>query len=226
MSNRDFAFSEECLFAYQGKWHSFMHHSRYSCNDRQETLVRINKDLATGRDHLLNGSWLLLTLGSSYVYRYEKSGEVVANCHKLPEREFKHTRITAQEALKELTQALSVVKQQNPRLKVLITVSPIRYLRYSAQENSRSKAELLLTAGALTQGKMENVHYFPAYEMMMDELRDYRYYADDLIHPSNLAVEIIRQRLLEGWLAPSEIPHLTQIEKQIRQGKHRSIMPQ
>ncbi len=225
LCDEDRFFSKEDLVQHNNLWHSFMHYSYYSGQEPEQVLDKINTDLKRGRQVLLSGNWLLLTLGSSYIYRYRKSGEVVANCHKIPDKEFEHSRLSMEEAYERLSGALENLFSQNEKLRLIVTVSPIRYLRYSATENSRSKASLLLLADRIEKQFPSRVSYFPAYEIMMDELRDYRFYADDLIHPTSLAVEIIRQHLLEGWLRKDQWDLLKAEVKRVKQAAHREILP-
>lgn len=221
LMQEDYFFTEADLFEYQGKYHSFMHHSRYSCSTKEDTLANITQDLHRGRKYLLEGHWLLITLGSAFLYTHKERGEVVANCHKLPEHLFSHTKGGRDLFVQRLQPLLATLLKRNSALQIILTVSPIRYLRYGAQANQRSKAELILTAEQLEQLFPEKVHYFPAYEIMMDELRDYRFYADDMLHPTDLAVDIIRQRLLEGWLASSEWEPLSWAQKLFQRVQHR-----
>lgn len=211
------------LFEHQGKYHSFMHHSRYSRPTWEETWQGIEEDLQRGKQQLREGRWLLLTLGSAFLYTHKELGCVVANCHKLPEQHFTHTKGTKELFIAHLAPIIEQLLAHNEALEIILTVSPIRYLRYGAPESQRSKAELLLTAEALEERFKGRVHYFPAYEIMMDELRDYRYYAEDMIHPTDLAVEIIRQRLLTGWLSPSEEEALRTAEKLAQRALHRPM---
>lgn len=217
------AFDPNMLFEHQGKYHSFMHHSRYSRATREEALKCIEEDLQRGREQLLQGRWLLLTLGSSFLYTHKELQSVVANCHKLPEHHFTHTKGDKSLFVARLQPIIATLLERNRELEILLTVSPIRYLRYGAAASQRSKAELLLTAEALEELFKGRVHYFPAYEIMMDELRDYRYYAEDMIHPTELAVEVIRQRLLNGWLSASEQEPLQVAEKLFQRTQHRAI---
>lgn len=224
LSNSSFKFSEEDLFYDGSHYRSFMHHSRYAHQDSREALEQMNRDLQKGREHLLHGEWLFLTLGTSYYYRLLETGAVVANCHKLPAQKFQKECLKSTESTQALSDILASLLLQNPRLRIIITVSPIRYLSYGATDNMRSKAILLQTAGYLEQTFPEHIYYFPAFEMMMDELRDYRFYAQDLIHPSDLAIELIREKLLQGWLHPDEEKELLERSNALRKKRHRILL--
>lgn len=212
--------TERDLSLHDGKYLSFMHHSRYTSSSIEETLHRINQDLIAGREMLLQGHWLFLTLGTAFYYTLNVTGEVVANCHKLNPNNFSFKRIEAMEAAEALAVQLESIWQRNPNLQVVFTVSPIRYKAYGAVENARSKAELLLTTRLLQERFPDRVTYFPAYEIMIDELRDYRFYVRDLVHPSEVAIDIIRERLLLGWLHPSEEGALREADKAYRRSLH------
>ena len=164
------------------------------------------------------------TLGTSFYYELRETGEVVANCHKCPAGDFRQLRLSAEQSTQALLEALTPILQQNEQLRLLITVSPIRYRSYGAVENMRSKADLLRTAEQIEGAFPSRAYYFPAFEIMLDELRDYRFYARDLVHPSELAIDLIRQKLLAGWLHPDENPHVREAEKNFRRSQHRPLL--
>lgn len=136
---------------------------------------------------------VFLTLGTNHVYRLKETGEIVDNCEKRPQSLFQEEELTIEECKDYLRQAIHLLKERNPQVQVVLTVSPIRYRKYGFHGSQLSKATLLLAAHALT--KQENVSYFPAYEIMNDELRDYRFYASDMLHPSEQAVDYIWESL-------------------------------
>lgn len=141
------------------------------------------------RTALLESDVLFLTLGTAFVYRYLPTGAFVANCQKLPGNQFEKVLLTADEITNELQSSFDLLRQYNPNIKIVLTVSPVRHTRDGLIENQRSKAQLLLATDQLS--KAESVVYFPSYEIMIDELRDYRFYESDLIHPNPIAVDYI-----------------------------------
>lgn len=185
------------LFQYREHWHSPMHHGSFSSVTPVEALEVINARLAKVRSELPTLDWLLLTLGTSYVYEQKDTGLVVANCHKQPEKLFNRRRLEVNEIVADYTELLHTLRQQNPNLKVLFTVSPIRHGRDGMHANQVSKATLLLAIDHLQELFPEQVFYFPSYEIVLDELRDYRFYADDMLHPSSLAVNYLWERFAE-----------------------------
>lgn len=142
-----------------------------------------------------------LTLGTNHVYRLKETGEIVDNCQKRPQSLFSEEELSVGQCADYLTQAITLLRQMNPEMHIVLTVSPIRYRKYGYHGSQLSKATLLLAIEKVTKGSGTFVSYFPAYEIVNDELRDYRFYADDMLHPSSQAVEYIWQRLSEVYLS-------------------------
>jgi len=183
-------FTKDDLFYHQEQWHSFEHHGKFSGSDQKETLSRMNLELIKGSAQLKKSNLLLLTLGTANGFVDVNTGQVVANCHKLPNQQFTKQLFSSEEIYKNLAPVLKKITDQLPGLKIILTVSPVRHLRDGLITNQRSKASLLL-AGAALEKKFDAVYYFPAYELMMDDLRDYRFYKNDLMHPTEMAVDYI-----------------------------------
>ncbi len=188
-------FGKDDLFHDQGLWNSYSHHSRFSDGDSEATLEKINGRIALSHDFLLKADFLIITFGTSWVYELKETGQIVSNCHKVPAAEFKRFRL----GVYEITEAYHTLMEElwkfNPNLKVVFTVSPIRHWKDGAVENQVSKATLLLAINRLLNGfGNSNCAYFPSYELMMDELRDYRFYAEDMLHLSPLAIDYIFER--------------------------------
>ena len=194
-------FTTTDLFQQDGVYHSFAHHSRFSSTSEADCLEQINNRLNDSATFLTKASRLIITFGTAYVYQLKSSGEVVANCHKLPEKLFERSMLSVETITEEWQILLQQLWQHNPLLKVLFTVSPIRHWKDGAHGNQLSKATLLLVIDQLQQRFPKQIHYFPAYELMMDELRDYRFYADDMLHPSAVAVEYIWQRMVDTFFS-------------------------
>lgn len=184
-------YSEEELFFYQGQWHSFMHHGFFSDASGSACLGNINFRLRQASEELPSLNYLFITFGTAYVYMLKENGMIVSNCHKLPEKNFERRRLTVDEVVKEYTLYLNSLLKQNPGLKILFTVSPIRHAKDGMHGNQLSKATLLLVIDALKVNFPEHIFYFPSYELIMDELRDYRFYAEDMLHPSDVAVNYL-----------------------------------
>ena len=184
-------FTENNLFLHEGIYHSFSHHSRFSSSSAEDCLKNINDRLFLSAERLRQEQRLIVTWGTAWAYRLKSSGEIVANCHKLPDKLFERELLSVRQIVTEWKELLLSLWEQNPELRILFTISPIRHWKDGAHGNQISKATLLLAVHELEQTFPEHIAYFPAYEIMMDELRDYRFYADDMLHPSEQAVEYI-----------------------------------
>ena len=214
---------EDCveMGAGAGRIGSFFHHSAFARETADEFLDHANRRLAADAAAWRDCRRVIVTLGTARVWRaLERPGQaVVANCLKRPAREFSHERLSV-EACAGCLQRLA---EAHPDKRFLFTVSPIRHLGDGAHDNTLSKATLQL-AVAQTLDRCANTAYFPAYELLLDELRDYRFYADDLVHPSSIAVRIIWERFLEAWTDPAERERIRSNEKAARAARHRPLL--
>ena len=174
------------LIDYEGLWHSMAHHGSFSRASRDEAEKAVRESIETMQKALKEATVVIVTFGTAWVY--EKDGEVVGNCHKLPENCFMRRRLSVE----EIVSAWQPILKRYPDKHWLFTVSPIRHIRDGLHENQLSKAALLQAVEQLGD-------YFPSYEIMLDELRDYRFYADDLVHPSSMAVNYIWERFVDTF---------------------------
>lgn len=179
------------LFEHNGKWHSLLHHSDFSRDSKEELLATINDRLAKAHKAVRELDTVIVTFGTAYVYTRTDDGLVVGNCHKLPGNMFSRSLLSIEQITESAAAVMRHYIADNPKVKFMFTVSPIRHLRDGAHDNQLSKSTLLLAIEKLLRMFPGNACYFPSYEIMMDELRDYRYYADDMLHPSAKAVEYI-----------------------------------
>lgn len=219
-------YTERDLFERDGLYHSFDHHSRFSAMSEAACLVGINERLAHSADWFANATRLIVTFGTAYVYRLKDGGRIVSNCHKLPEDRFERSRLSVGEVVGEWRELLLSVWERNPGLKVLFTVSPVRHWKDGAHANQLSKSVLLLAIEALQAEFPKQTAYFPSYELMMDELRDYRFYADDMLHPSPLAVEYIWERFVETGLSPASVSLLKEWREIQKALNHKPFRPE
>ena len=183
------------LFQHEGLWGSWDHHTRFSETDPQDCLKNINASLQSGAAALKQARWLILTLGSAFVYR-KQDGWVVANCHKVPADRFEKKMLQPDEIVEEFSGMLDLLQQNCLGINVMLTISPVRHLRDGFVENNRSKAHLIQAVHALVEER-SNVHYFPSYELVIDDLRDYRFYAEDMVHPNYQATQYVYERFLQ-----------------------------
>lgn len=204
-------------------WYSYMHHGSFSAANADDTLQSINNSYKKAADMLPRCQRLIVTWGTSYVYKLKETGMTVANCHKQPEKLFERSRMEVNEIVARWASLTQQLHACAPQCRVLLTVSPIRHLRDGAHHNQLSKATLLLAADALCRQYPETYSYFPAYEIVMDELRDYRFYADDMTHPSAAAVAYIRERFAEAYFTPQTIGLADACEKIATGLRHRPL---
>ena len=195
-----------------------MHHSRFSSQDRQDLVGRINQVNREVSDFLRAADVLIVTFGTSIIYRLKATGMLVANCHKMPDSMFVRERMKVGDIAGRWTVLMRRLATVNPRLKVLFSVSPIRHKRDGFHINQISKGILLQAVDEMA------VDYFPSYEIMMDELRDYRFYADDMIHPSERAVEYIWQRFQDTYFDNKTKDAVAKAAKEWTRHQHRKLI--
>jgi hypothetical protein len=183
----------ETLFLHQGVYHSFAHHSRFSGTNAEQVSEQINIRINQSSGFLKEANLLILTFGTATVYRLLSSGETVSNCHKLPARLFREERLDVRTITQQWNKLIGKLHSVNPDLRILFTVSPIRHWKNGAHENQLNKAILLLATDELTKAN-NRCYYFPSYEIMMDDLRDYRFYAEDMIHPGRQAIDYLWEK--------------------------------
>ena len=208
----------------EGCWHSWMHHSSFSSTDAATVVERINGTTHRVADFLREADALIVTLGTAIIYRLKETGMLVANCHKQHDSLFVRERMSVYDVVDQWKMLLQLLESVNPKLKVVFTVSPIRHKRDGYHVNQISKGILLQAADEIVNGTLSNCTYFPSYEIMMDELRDYRFYADDMIHPSQQAVEYIWQRFQDTYMDNKTKDEVTKATKEWRQSQHRQIV--
>lgn len=196
ISERPYTRSE--IFLHQQLWRSWDHHSRFSSPDPDDTLSMMNKQLEVAINHLKNIDFLFLTPGTSSVYRNCETGKIVANCHKFPHCTFSQELLSPELIIQQFSTLFDELLKKHPSLTIAFTLSPVRYINDSLHKNQVSKS-YLMTAIYELEKRYPQVYYFPAYEIMMDELRDYRFYNQDLIHPNETAISIIWERFQQSF---------------------------
>ena len=190
-------YSEEELVYFNERWLSFDHHSSFSNTNKEAALSKINSQLDQSYEYLKQARTIIITFGTAYYFTLADTNEVVGNCHKMPAKNFNRSKLTTEEIISDYKELIKLVDQVNPNIQCLFTVSPIRHWKDGAANNNWSKSTLICAVHQLVQD-FDNVHYFPSYEIMMDELRDHRFYKEDLIHPSEQAIEYIWRRFMES----------------------------
>lgn len=222
----DTLLSDSDLVQRNGQWMHWLFHHDQAGDSPAAVLDQLNQRLTEARHQLAQARYLLLTWGTAWVYRLATTGTVVGNCHRFPTATFRRERLTVGAILAVWQPLFQRLREQWPDLQVIGSISPIRHLKDGLVDNQISKATLVLALHALVEAHAEHCHYFPAYELLLDDLRDYRYYADDLAHPSALAVSYIWDTFEQYWLSQAEAP-LRQTMEQLRQAlEHRPRQPQ
>ncbi len=209
MHRRDYEVSE--WISHNGLFHSFDHHGCWSSPSGSYLRETVNEQVERTADSLAMASSLVITWGSAWGYKWSLNGQWVANCHKIPQSNFTKELITADEIVDEYQSLFNELWTINPSLRIIISVSPVRYWRDGAHGNQMSKAHLLLAASQLAETNAQ-VHYFPAYEIMMDELRDYRFYNADMLHPSPQAVEFIIGKFREMFFSEATNSYIKEVD--------------
>ena len=215
--------AEDLIFCNE-QYHSLAHHGSFSKNTAEETLQGINEHLQKAAADLKRATVLFLTFGTAHVFKWKETGPIVSNCHKLPAKLFEQVLMKPEEITHSLQTTLHKLKHVNPNLKVVLTVSPVRYFAFGAYENSVSKSHLFTAIHALQQNN-PNLYYFPAYELVMDDLRDYRFFADDMLHPNQQAINYVWESLCNTLFDSKTIAALPQIEEVLNALNHRPRNP-
>ncbi len=218
-------YTEDDLICDKGSWHSLMHHSQFSSSEKEACLSAINRRIDEGHDNLKQANWLFFTWGTARVYEWKATGEIVGNCHRFPEKLFTRRLLEVDEIVSTYTHLLTELHHQNHRLKVLFTVSPIRHAKDGMHGNQLNKATLLLAIEKLCN-IFPFCFYFPSYEIMMDELRDYRFYTDDMLHPTPLAISYIWQCFKDSFFNPETLQFIAQWDEVKKALAHRPFYPQ
>lgn len=213
-------YTELDLMQYHDLWLSLDHHGVYSKSTQEKTLQGINEEISLANQRLQQNPLMVITLGSAHVYRHKPTERIVGNCHKLPSREFSKEMLSVEEVVIALSGCLKRLFENNPFLNIIFTISPIRYLSDGFLENQLSKSTLHLSVAALMD-KFPQIRYFPAYEIMMDDLRDYRFYADDMVHPSLLAIDYIWEQFHNSFFSKETMQVANEIQELHKALAHR-----
>ena len=192
-------YSEKDLTFQNERWHCFDAHSSLSAADKNELLNNLNSTVSSTKKQLEEATHIVITLGTSWVYRFIETDKIVANCHKIPQKKFLKELLSVDEISESLEAILVLLKSINKNIQILFTVSPVRHLKDGFIENTQSKAHLISAIHNILNGGY--AFYFPSYEIMMDELRDYRFYAEDMIHPNKTAINYIWEKFVASWFS-------------------------
>lgn len=226
LESREYQHTE--IFEQEGIWYCFDAHSELRATGAHELLSLLNNRLSDTREALGNASHIIITFGTAWVYDHLDHGGTVANCHKRPQREFNKRLLSVDQIRGSLERLLSMVYDTNPDIQPILTISPVRHLRDGFIENQRSKAHLITALHQVLEGHGSGnagPAYFPSYEIMMDELRDYRFYARDMVHPNALAIDFIWEAFQRTWMAPDCIAVMGEVDHLQKGLGHRPFNP-
>lgn len=200
---------------------TFSHNTEFWNPSPEKLLETVNSSLNSARQHFMHAKWIVISLGTSWIYRHKQRGLIVSNCHKLPSQLFQREFLTTEQS----TELLSQFVEKHKDKKFIFTISPLRHLKDGLHENQISKAALLLAVDEICK-HFGNAHYFPAYEILLDELRDYRFYKEDMIHPTEQAVRYIWERFTDFAIAESELPAMKQAQELKLMLQHKVFFPE
>lgn len=212
---------DEVIQVGEGFYCTFSHNTAFWNPSETALLEQVNKNLNKAHEHFLESKWVVVSLGTSWVFRCKENGQVVSNCHKLPANLFERQFLSVEQS----AQSLSEIAGQHPEKQFIFTVSPLRHLKDGLHENQLSKAALLLAVNQVCM-QFDNAHYFPAYEILLDELRDYRFYKEDMVHPTEQAVHYLWERFADFAINPIEKPAMKAAAELKQMLQHRPMFPE
>lgn len=213
-------YTEEDLWFHNGKWLSFAHYTDFSADDRDACLERINRVASEAIGFIKRANFLFITFGTAWIYRRVDTGEAVSNCHKIPASFFSRELLSVSSIVKDWRELISEICRFNPGLSVIFTISPVRHWKDGAHGNQVSKSVLFLAVEEL-QKIFPDVGYFPSYELLLDDLRDYRFYANDMLHPSEAATDYIWKKFSDALLESRARKLWKEISEISRASRHR-----
>lgn len=215
-------FTEKDIFFHNNLWHCYEVHSQLSNPNKEEFLTTLNALISSTNKQLNSATHIIITYGTSWVYRNSESNEIVANCHKVSQKQFTKELLSIETIEKSIQSTIKLIQELNPNCNFIFTVSPVRHIKDGFVENQRSKAHLI---SAIHSYSLQPTTYFPSYEIMMDELRDYRFYAEDMLHPNQTAIDYIWIKFFENFVDEKEFATMNQVCEIQRALKHRPFNP-
>ena len=212
-------YKESDLYFFNDLWISMNHHSRFSSLKAETVLRNINKEIRKNHTALKEATHIIITLGTAWAYRFYNSNELVANCHKIPQKEYSKEFLDTDWVYTTLQKITERISSFNPGVQIIFTVSPVRHLKDGFTENNLSKATLITAIHKIINSK--NISYFPSFEIMTDDLRDYRFYKKDMVHPNEVAVEYIWKLFKETWIDKKDHHLMKEVDKINKALEHR-----
>ncbi|HFS67247.1 MAG TPA: GSCFA domain-containing protein [Flavobacteriia bacterium] len=216
-------FSKQDFILYNEKWQSLDLHSQLAQTDLDSAILIANQQLRQTKKQLLEASHIYITLGTSWVYRYLKKDEIVANCHKIPQTKFKKELLSVTTVKNSLQTIIKNIKKSNEYAVITLTVSPVRHVKDGFTENNLSKSHLISAVHSVTNNK--DILYFPSYEIVMDDLRDYRFYKSDMLHPNQIAIDYIWRKLQNSSIKESVYTTMKKVASIQKRLQHKPFNP-
>lgn len=213
------------LFTLNELWNSWDHHTRFSHINKEEAVKGINDSQTSASEFIRSADWIMITLGSAFQYYLKETGKPVANNHRAPAQWFEKRLLSIDVIIKALSDTLEKISAINPKANILFTISPVRHIRDGVVDNNRSKARLIESVHALCD-KYEQAHYFPAYELVIDILRDYRYYDIDFVHPNFLATSVVWEHFVNACIDSDTKELMQQVNEIVIARNHRARFPE
>lgn len=217
-------YTDEDVFFFNERWHCFDAHSEMSSSSKEELLQNLNDAIQHTNQQINETSHIIITLGTSWAYRFIETDTTVANCQKVPQKKFLKELLLVDEISESLESIIALVKDVNPSINIILTVSPIRHLKDGFVENQQSKSHLIAAIHQVVEPR-KKLFYFPSYEIMMDELRDYRFYKEDMIHPSKTAIDYIWEKFCEAWIDDESKNTMNKVDSIQKRMNHRPFNP-
>ena len=204
-------YTEKDLFFLNEQWHCYETHSKLSNVSKEDMLNDLNKSINSTQQYIKDATHVVITLGTAWVYRHIETEVIVANCHKVPQKQFVKELLSVEDVSQSLQSIVSLIKSINPKAVIIFTISPVRHLKDGFVENNQSKAHLIAAIHEIVEPR-HLIHYFPSYEIMIDELRDYRFYAEDMVHPNEIAINYIWEKFQKVWIADEVLKLMDEID--------------
>ncbi len=218
-------YDEDDIFYHNERWHCFDAHSDLSSPSKEELISNLNDGIKQTNQQINKSTHIIITLGTAWAYRFIETDTIVANCHKVPQKKFLKEIQSVKSIIKSLEAIIELIKSVNQKVSILFTVSPIRHIKDGFVENTQSKSHLISAIHQVVESR-NNSHYFPSYEIMMDELRDYRFYAEDMLHPNKTAINYIWERFQSVWISSETTQTMEEVDTVQKGLNHKPFNPE
>ncbi|SHL55604.1 GSCFA domain-containing protein [Flavobacterium xanthum] len=218
-------FTEKDIFFHNERWHCFDVHSDLSNPNKEDLLASLNALIKSTNQQISKSTHIIITYGTSWVYRNIESDSIVANCHKVPQKQFKKELLSVEGTEKSVANTIKLIHAVNPNCTIIFTVSPVRHIKDGFVENQWSKSNIISALHKTFDCQLSTINYFPSYEIMMDELRDYRFYAEDMLHPNQVAIDYIWKRFMETTISETAFPTMEEVERIQKSLSHKPFDP-